>query len=51
MPPHVPFPVHRVRNSLGRLSLRSEYGNPRKYLSDPSKYMDLKYYEMARATG
>jgi ABC-type nitrate/sulfonate/bicarbonate transport system substrate-binding protein len=33
------------------LSLRSEYGNPRKYLSDPSKYLELKYYEMARAAG
>jgi len=33
------------------LSLRSEYGNPRKYLSEPSKYLDLKYYEMARAAG
>ena len=33
------------------LSLRSEYGNPRKYLSDPSKYMDLRYYKMARAAG
>jgi ABC-type nitrate/sulfonate/bicarbonate transport system substrate-binding protein len=31
------------------LSLRSEYGNPRKYLSDPSKYLELIYYEMARA--
>jgi ABC-type nitrate/sulfonate/bicarbonate transport system substrate-binding protein len=31
------------------LSLRSEYGNPRKYLSDPSKYLELRYYEMARA--
>jgi hypothetical protein len=33
------------------LSLRSEYGNPHKYLSDPSKYFDLRYYEMARAAG
>jgi len=33
------------------LSLRSEYGNPRKYLSDPSKYLDLRYYERARAAG
>jgi ABC-type nitrate/sulfonate/bicarbonate transport system substrate-binding protein len=31
------------------LSLRSEYGNPRKYLSDPLKYLDLRYYKMARA--
>jgi ABC-type nitrate/sulfonate/bicarbonate transport system substrate-binding protein len=31
------------------LSLRSEYGNPRKYLSDPSTYLQLRYYEMARA--
>jgi len=31
------------------LSLRSEYGNPRKSLSDPSKYLELIYYEMARA--
>jgi len=31
------------------LSLRSEYGNPRKYLSDPSKYLELIYYEVARA--
>jgi hypothetical protein len=33
------------------LALRSEYGNPRKYLSDPSKYLDLRSYEMARAAG
>jgi len=31
------------------LSLRSEYGNPRKYLNDPSKYLELRYFEMARA--
>ena len=31
------------------LSLRSEYGNPRKSLSDPSKYLELIYYEMAGA--
>lgn len=31
------------------LSLRSEYGNPRKYLSDPSKYLEPIYYEMACA--
>jgi ABC-type nitrate/sulfonate/bicarbonate transport system substrate-binding protein len=31
------------------LSLRSEYGNPRKNLNDPSKYLELKYYETARA--
>jgi len=33
------------------LSLRGEYGNPRKYLSDPSKYLDLRYFEMARIAG
>ena len=33
------------------LSLRSEYGNPRKYLNDPSKYLDLRFYELARAVG
>jgi len=33
------------------LSLRSEYGNPRKYLNDPSKYLDLRFYKMARAVG
>jgi ABC-type nitrate/sulfonate/bicarbonate transport system substrate-binding protein len=30
------------------LSLRSEYGNSHEYLNDPSKYMELIYYEMAR---
>jgi ABC-type nitrate/sulfonate/bicarbonate transport system substrate-binding protein len=33
------------------LSLRSEYGTPRKYLNDPSKYLDLRFYELARAVG
>ena len=33
------------------LSLRSKYGNPRKCLNDPSKYLDLRFYEMARAVG
>jgi ABC-type nitrate/sulfonate/bicarbonate transport system substrate-binding protein len=33
------------------LSLRSEYGNPCKYLSDSSKYLELRYYEIARAAG
>jgi ABC-type nitrate/sulfonate/bicarbonate transport system substrate-binding protein len=32
------------------LALRSEYGNPRKYLNDCLKYLDLRYYEMAGAT-
>jgi ABC-type nitrate/sulfonate/bicarbonate transport system substrate-binding protein len=30
------------------LDLRSEYGRPRKTLSDPAKYCDLTYYEAAR---
>ncbi len=30
------------------LALRSEYGNPRKSLTDSSKYLQLRYYEMAR---
>jgi|SRR6476660_42082 ABC-type nitrate/sulfonate/bicarbonate transport system substrate-binding protein len=30
------------------LALRSEYGNPRKVLTDSSKYLQLRYYEMAR---
>lgn len=30
------------------LALRSEYGEPRKALTDPTKYFDLQYYEKAR---
>jgi ABC-type nitrate/sulfonate/bicarbonate transport system substrate-binding protein len=30
------------------LALRSEYGEPHKTLSDPTKYFDLQYYEKAR---
>jgi len=30
------------------LALRSEYGEPRKILTDPTKYIDLQYYENAR---
>jgi hypothetical protein len=30
------------------LALRSEYGEPRKTLTDPTKYFDLQYYEKAR---
>jgi hypothetical protein len=29
------------------LALRSEYGQPRKLLGDPMKYLDLTYYERA----
>ena len=29
------------------LALRSEYGQPRKPLGDPMKYLDLTYYERA----
>ena len=29
------------------LELRSEYGRPQKTLTDPSRYYDLRYYEMA----
>ncbi len=31
------------------LALRSEYGEPRKALTDPAKYIDLTYYEKALA--
>jgi ABC-type nitrate/sulfonate/bicarbonate transport system substrate-binding protein len=31
------------------LALRSEYGEPRKQLTDPAKYYDLQYYQKARA--
>jgi ABC-type nitrate/sulfonate/bicarbonate transport system substrate-binding protein len=31
------------------LALRSEYGEPRKALKDPAKYIDLSYYRAARA--
>jgi ABC-type nitrate/sulfonate/bicarbonate transport system substrate-binding protein len=31
------------------LALRSEYGEPKKRLSDPGKYIDLTYYKAARA--
>jgi hypothetical protein len=31
------------------LALRSEYGEPRKRLADPGKYMDLAYLEAARS--
>ena len=30
------------------LELRSEYGQPKKTLTDPSRYYDLKYYEAAK---
>jgi hypothetical protein len=29
------------------LELRSEYGRPKKILTDPARYYDLKYYEAA----
>jgi hypothetical protein len=29
------------------LELRSEYGKPKKILTDPARYYDLKYYEAA----
>jgi hypothetical protein len=29
------------------LELRSEYGHPKKTLTDPSRYYDLRYYEVA----
>ena len=29
------------------LALRSEYGRPRKTLTDPDKYVDLSWYEKA----
>lgn len=29
------------------LALRSKYGVPRKPLKDPSKYIDLEYYQAA----
>ena len=31
------------------LALRSEYGEPKKQLSDPGKYIDLAYYKKAMA--
>jgi hypothetical protein len=31
------------------LELRSQYGEPRKSLTDPAKYYDLRYYENANA--
>jgi len=31
------------------LALRSEYGEPKKTLADPGKYIDLTYYKKARA--
>jgi ABC-type nitrate/sulfonate/bicarbonate transport system substrate-binding protein len=31
------------------LALRSEYGEPKKQLSDPDKYIDLRYYRAATA--
>ena len=31
------------------LALRSKYGTPQKTLTDPSKYVDLSYYEKASA--
>ncbi len=31
------------------LALRSEYGEPRKALTDPAKYIDLSYYKKAMA--
>jgi len=30
------------------LALRSEYGHPKKALTDPDKYLDLSYYDAAR---
>ncbi len=33
------------------LELRSEYGQPKKQLSDPQKYLDLSFYEAARQAG
>jgi hypothetical protein len=29
------------------LALRSEYGEPKKALRDPAKYLDLSYYKQA----
>jgi hypothetical protein len=31
------------------LALRSEYGEPRKTLDDPARYVDLRYYKEALA--
>lgn len=33
------------------LELRSEYGQPKKQLSDPQKYLDLSFYEAVRKSG
>jgi len=33
------------------LSIRSEFGRPRKALSDPTRYIDERYYREAAARG
>ena len=33
--------------ALAVLKLRSEYGEPKKELTDPAKYYDLTYYQRA----
>jgi hypothetical protein len=30
------------------LALRSEYGEPKKKLTEPRKYLDLAFYDVAR---
>jgi ABC-type nitrate/sulfonate/bicarbonate transport system substrate-binding protein len=42
---HAELDIEGVKTVLG---LRSEYGEPRKRLSDASKYYDLQYYRKAR---
>jgi ABC-type nitrate/sulfonate/bicarbonate transport system substrate-binding protein len=37
-----------IRGARVVLAVRSDYGEPKKKLTDPYKYMDLRYYEKAR---
>ena len=40
-----------IRGARVVLSVRSRYGEPRKKLTDPYKYMDLRYYRKATQSG
>jgi hypothetical protein len=31
------------------LQLRSQYGEPKKQLTEPARYFDLRYYDKAKA--
>jgi ABC-type nitrate/sulfonate/bicarbonate transport system substrate-binding protein len=44
VPPKAQLDVAGIRKLL---ELRSEYGKPKKTLSDPARYYDLKYYAAA----